>query len=144
MALVASEGLADRYGGLIADLDAAARRASDAIGVPAEIALSLVGGSMFDRVVGLNTIQAMVLAALETTTEELAGSDLEEIVVAETTPVVDPEQTSTGQVFTAEYLKKASIGLQGAPAAVFQVPGTEGPLHHGLADPPEIETQEGK
>jgi hypothetical protein len=37
----------------------------------------------------------------------------DEIVVVETTPVVDPEQTSTGQTFTGEYLKKASIGTDG-------------------------------
>jgi len=39
-----------------------------------------VSPKMFDRVVGLNTIQAMVLAALETTNEELSDHDLAEIV----------------------------------------------------------------
>jgi hypothetical protein len=35
----------------------------------------------------------------------------DEIVITESTPMVDPEQTSTGQTFTAEYLKKAAIGM---------------------------------
>ena len=39
-----------------------------------------VSPMLFDRVVGLNTIQAMILAALEITTEELSEHDLEEIV----------------------------------------------------------------
>ena len=39
-----------------------------------------VSPMLFDQVVGLNTIQAMVLAALETTPEELSEHDLEEIV----------------------------------------------------------------
>ncbi len=50
----------------------------------------------------------------------------DEIVVAETTPVVDFEQTSAGQVFTAEYLEKASIGAKGRNylAVPEQVAGT--------------------
>ena len=39
-----------------------------------------VSPKLFDHVVGLNTIQAMILAALETTTEELGDHDLEEII----------------------------------------------------------------
>jgi predicted amino acid dehydrogenase len=39
-----------------------------------------VSPKLFDKVVGLNTIQAMILAALDTTSEELSGHDLEEIV----------------------------------------------------------------
>jgi len=39
-----------------------------------------VSPMLFDRVVGLNTIQAMILAALETSAEELSDHDLEEIV----------------------------------------------------------------
>jgi len=39
-----------------------------------------VSPKLFERVVGLNTIQAMILAAMETTSEELSDHDLEEIV----------------------------------------------------------------
>lgn len=39
-----------------------------------------VSPNLFERVVGLNTIQAMILAAMETTSEELSDHDLEEIV----------------------------------------------------------------
>ncbi len=39
-----------------------------------------VSPNLFDRVVGLSTIQAMILAALDTTSEELSDNDLEEIV----------------------------------------------------------------
>jgi hypothetical protein len=35
----------------------------------------------------------------------------DEIVVTETTPVVDPAQVSTGQTFTSEYLQEAAIGM---------------------------------
>ena len=39
-----------------------------------------VSPMLFERVVGINTIQAMILAALDTTSEELSDHDLEEIV----------------------------------------------------------------
>ena len=39
-----------------------------------------VSPELFDRVVGLNTIQAMILAAMDTTSEELSDHDLEEII----------------------------------------------------------------
>ncbi len=39
-----------------------------------------VSPMLFERVVGLSTIQAMILAALETSSEELSDHDLEEIV----------------------------------------------------------------
>ena len=35
---------------------------------------------LFDRVVGMNAVQAMILAALDTTSEELAQHDIEEII----------------------------------------------------------------
>ena len=39
-----------------------------------------VSPKLFDTVVGLNTIEAMILAALDTTSEELGDHDLEEII----------------------------------------------------------------
>jgi len=39
-----------------------------------------VSPKLFERVVGLSTIQAMILAAMDTTSEELSDHDLEEIV----------------------------------------------------------------
>ena len=39
-----------------------------------------VSPKLFERVVGLNTLQAMILAALETTTEELSDDDIMEIL----------------------------------------------------------------
>ena len=35
----------------------------------------------------------------------------DEVVVVEATPVVDPQQVSTGQTFTTEYLQEAAIGI---------------------------------
>jgi predicted amino acid dehydrogenase len=55
----------------------------DALDFFAECNVNLVvdvSPMLFDRVVGLNTIQAMILAAIGTTTAELSGQDLEEIV----------------------------------------------------------------
>jgi len=36
----------------------------------------------------------------------------DEVTVTETTPVVDPQQVSTGQTFTAEYLQEATLGME--------------------------------
>ena len=36
----------------------------------------------------------------------------DEVVVTETTPVIDPAQVSTGQTFTFDYLKEAAIGIE--------------------------------
>jgi hypothetical protein len=59
----------------------------------------------------------------------------DQVVVTETTPVVDPQQVSTGQTFTSDYLAEAAIGfdvrwaysqvLLQAPGTTSTVPGGE-------------------
>jgi len=39
------------------------------------------------------------------------GAFADQVMVTETTPVVDPQQVSTGQTFTSEYIEAAAIGM---------------------------------
>ena len=56
------------------------------------------------------------------------GEFSEEVMVVAETPVVDPEQVSTSQTFSAEYLKKASVGStnRGYTSVLTQTAGVAG------------------
>ena len=59
----------------------------------------------------------------------------EQIVITETTPVVDPEQVSTGQTFTEEYLREATVGMENRHylGLLPQTAGVEGGGRFGVA-----------
>ena len=60
----------------------------------------------------LNEVQVRLdhMTELRVTLPQATFGDEVEVVVS--TPVVDPEQVSTGQTFTAEYLQEAALGME--------------------------------
>jgi hypothetical protein len=64
----------------------------------------------------------------------LASFD-DEVVVTETTPVVDPTQVSTGQTFTSDYIQEAAIGSENRHYLGFlpQTAGVEGSGRLGIS-----------
>ncbi len=59
---------------------------------------------------GRSEVQVRVGRVTELGLDLAVGEFREEVTVVAETPVIDPEQVSTSQTFTAEYLKKAAIG----------------------------------
>ncbi len=59
---------------------------------------------------GRNEVQVRVGRVTRLRLELAVGEFAEDVLVLAETPVVDPEQASTSQTFTAEWLKKAAVG----------------------------------
>ncbi len=71
-------------------------------------------------------VQVRVSRVAELILELAVGEFAEEVTVVAETPVIDPEQVSTSQTFTAEYLQKAVVGGRSYQSILSRVGGVAG------------------